>query len=202
MDCLEFRRRLGAEPQARAADLLAHRDGCAACAAAWERAQTFERDLHAALNVPVPAGLAERVLLAQATGERRQHAHHRRIAFAMAASLLVALGIGGYAWRQADANSLPALAVAHMPEEITRHARPRPADRRPRHSICARRADRFSIDFNCTDSLPSRCEAVPQQRIHRNPPRPSVTKASNINAPRLVVVEVTADQAGPEAVRP
>ncbi|CAM5617474.1 DUF3379 family protein [Rhodanobacter lindaniclasticus] len=118
MDCLEFRRRLGAEPQARAADLLAHRDGCAACAAAWERAQTFERDLHAALNVPVPAGLAERVLLAQATGERRQHAHHRRIAFAMAASLLVALGIGGYAWRQADANSLPALAVAHMPEEI------------------------------------------------------------------------------------
>ena len=60
MDGLEFRRRLGAEPHSRAAELLAHRDRCAACAAAWERAQAFERELHAALEVSVPEGLAER----------------------------------------------------------------------------------------------------------------------------------------------
>jgi hypothetical protein len=118
MDCLEFRRRLGAEPHSRAAELLAHRDSCAACAAAWERAQAFERELHAALDVSVPEGLAERVLLAQATGERRQQTRRRHLAFALAASLLVALGLGGYGWKQLDARSLPALAVAHMPDEI------------------------------------------------------------------------------------
>ncbi|BFI97529.1 MAG: hypothetical protein RSP_30390 [Rhodanobacter sp.] len=119
MDCLEFRRRLGAEPQTRDPELLAHRDECAACAAAWERARAFERELHAALTVPVPAGLADRVLLAQATGERRQAVRRRRhVAFALAASLLLALGGGGYAWRQFEAHSLPALAVAHMPGEI------------------------------------------------------------------------------------
>jgi len=118
MDCLEFRRRLGAEPRSRDPELLAHRDGCAACRAAWERAQSFEHALHGALDVPVPAGLAERVLLAQATGERQHVVRRRRVAFALAASLLVAIGGGGLAWHQLDARSLPALAVAHMPGEI------------------------------------------------------------------------------------
>jgi len=118
MDCLEFRRRLGAEPHSRAAELLAHRDSCPACAAAWERAQAFERELHAAFEVPVPEGLAERVLLAQATGERHRQTRRRQLAFALAASLLLALGLGGYGWKQMDARSLPALAVAHMPDEI------------------------------------------------------------------------------------
>jgi len=119
MDCLEFRRRLAAEPQSRDPELRAHRESCAACAAAWERAQAFEHELLAALDVPVPAGLADRVLLAQATGERRQQQVRRRhVAFALAASLLLALGVGGYGWRQMDARSLPALAVAHMPGEI------------------------------------------------------------------------------------
>jgi len=117
MDCLEFRRRLAAEPQSRAAELLSHRDSCAACRAAWERAHAFERELRDALEVPVPAGLAERVLLAQATGERRHVLRRRRTAFALAASVLVAIG-GRLAWRQLDAHSLPALAVAHMPGEI------------------------------------------------------------------------------------
>ena len=123
MDCLEFRRRLGTEPQSRDPELLAHRRACPACAAAWERAQAFEHELQAALDVPVPAGLVERVLLAQATGERRrQTVRRRRVAYALAASVLLALGTGGYAWRQHDARSLPALAVAHMYAPPESHA--------------------------------------------------------------------------------
>ena len=118
MDCLEFRRRLGTEPSARDPAMRAHREECAACAAAHARAQRFEQDLAEALNVPVPANLAERVLLAQATGERRQFVQRRRAAFALAASIVCAIGIGGIAWQQVDAHSLPALAVAHMPGEI------------------------------------------------------------------------------------
>ena len=72
MECLEFRRRLGAEPHSRDPQVLAHRETCASCAAAWEKAQRFDRDLQGALDVPVPEGLAERVLLAQATGEHQR----------------------------------------------------------------------------------------------------------------------------------
>lgn len=118
MDCLEFRRRLAAEPQSRDPALHAHRVECTACASAWERAQQAERELLDALAIPVPAGLAERILLAQATGERRQHMGRRRFALALAASLVVAVAGGGLIWRQHDARTLPALAVAHMPHEI------------------------------------------------------------------------------------
>ncbi|GAP65916.1 hypothetical protein MBSD_n1218 [Mizugakiibacter sediminis] len=116
MECLEFRRRLGAEPQTREPAFLAHRDACPACAEAWQRAQRFERRLEDALAVAVPEGLVDRVLLAQATGERR--ARQRRVlGFALAASLLVALAAGfvGFAWMRHD--PLPALAVAHLAEE-------------------------------------------------------------------------------------
>lgn len=118
MDCLEFRRRLGAEPHARDPQLLGHRETCPSCAAAWDKAQRFERDLHGALDVPLPEGLIERVLLAQATGEHQRHVRRRRVALSLAASLLIALGGGGLLWRQGQARALPALAVAHMPGEI------------------------------------------------------------------------------------
>lgn len=118
MDCLEFRRRMGAEPHSRDPQMLAHREACPSCAAAWDKAQRFERDLHGALDVPLPAGLAQRVLLAQATGEQQRHVRRRRVALGLAASLLITLGGGGLLWRQAQAHALPALAVAHMPGEI------------------------------------------------------------------------------------
>jgi hypothetical protein len=119
MNCLDFRRRIGAEPRSRDPELLAHRDTCKeGCAAFWHRAQRFEDDLEAALAVPVPEGLADRILLAQATGERRRQVGRRRAWMALAASLFIAFVGGGVLWRQADLRSLPALAVAHMPEEM------------------------------------------------------------------------------------
>lgn len=118
MDCLEFRRSLAVEPQSRDPALRSHRGDCTACAAAWERAQQADHELLVALQVPVPAALAEHVLLAQATGAQRQHLRRRRVALALAASLLIAVAGGGLLWRQQDAHSLPALAVAHMPDEI------------------------------------------------------------------------------------
>ncbi len=118
MDCLEFRRSLAATPRANDPAMDAHRRECAACQAAWEQAQRFEDDLMGALAVAVPEGLAERILLARATGRRQRAWRGRRMALAMAASLLVALGVGGAIWQHLDAQSLPALAVAHMPPEI------------------------------------------------------------------------------------
>ncbi|GAB3023499.1 hypothetical protein GCM10027285_01550 [Oleiagrimonas citrea] len=118
MDCLEFRRILTATPHSDDPAFIAHRRECASCAAAWERAQAFENELMQALNMPAPEGLTDRILLAQTTGRRQRISRGRRIALSLAASVLVALGVGGVVWQQVDAHSLPALAVAHMPPEI------------------------------------------------------------------------------------
>ncbi|HEY4294721.1 DUF3379 family protein [Luteibacter sp.] len=119
MNCLDFRRRLSAEPRSRDRALLAHRDACKeGCAAFWQRAQRFEDDFETALAMPVPEGLADRILLVHATGERRREMSRRRTWMAMAASVLIAFVGAGLFWRHADLGSLPALAVAHMPEEM------------------------------------------------------------------------------------
>lgn len=117
MDCLEFRRRLGAEPRSDAADMRAHRARCPLCQAAWQRAQAFEDHLLQAMRVPLPENLIDRLLLTQNTAQR-QRWRRRRPWLAAAASLVLALGAGGYAWHYQDMHSLPAMAVAHMPEEI------------------------------------------------------------------------------------
>ena len=115
MDCLEFRRRLAAEPRARAAEFVAHRDSChAGCTEAWWRAQRLERRIEDALGIEPPPGLAERILLAQTT-HMRVRTRRWQVGLALAASLLLALGLGTFGWnRSAQADPLPAMSVAHM----------------------------------------------------------------------------------------
>lgn len=122
MDCLEFRRRLAAEPHSRDPELLAHRDSCrAGCAESWWGAQRFEQRIHGVLqSVEAPPDLAERVLLAQATSEHGRSRRRWQAGLALAASLLVALVVAGYAWNlRANANggAVAVMAVAHMSGE-------------------------------------------------------------------------------------
>jgi len=118
MDCLEFRRRLAAEPRSRDATFVAHRDSChAGCTEAWWRAQRLERRIEEALAMEPPAGLAERVLLAQTT-RMRVRTRRRQVGLALAASLLLAVGVGTFGWdRAAQADPLPTMSVAHMRHE-------------------------------------------------------------------------------------
>ena len=112
MNCVEFRRQLGVDPQSNAAEFARHRAECPRCAEAAGRAGEFERGLARALNVDVPPQLADSILLAQATVERRRRTSLRRGGiFALAASLALAVGLVGM---RAEAKSLPALAVEHM----------------------------------------------------------------------------------------
>ena len=97
MNCLEFRRRLGSDPASRDPAVLAHREDCPSCAAAYARAVGFEAELARAIDVDVPEGLADRILLAQTTEARHVSPHRRRrhgiarfaTAFAAAAALAV-----------------------------------------------------------------------------------------------------------------
>jgi hypothetical protein len=166
MDCLEFRRRLGAEPQSRDPAMLAHRESCPTCAAAWEKAQRFEQSLHDALDVPLPGGLIERTLLAQATGERQRAVRRRRIALGLAASLLIVLGGGGIAWRQSQARALPTLAVAHMPGEISALALTRPLAPAPVAAAFAERHAALRGPLPQDTTYVHVCDVGPFQAVH------------------------------------
>lgn len=114
MDCLEFRRQLGSDPRGLDRAGRDHLEGCAFCADATARAQAFDTRLVGALAVPVPDGLADRILLAQLTGARsRERSTRRRFAWiALAAAACVALVVGIV--RVQSSTALPDLVVAHV----------------------------------------------------------------------------------------
>jgi hypothetical protein len=115
MNCLEFRRRLGIDPQCSEVDFVQHRQECPRCAEACERALKFETSLLHALTIAPPPQLAESILLAQATGQQRQRMRYRRrgALLALAAAVVLAFGIGMHI----EAQPLPALAVDHLNKE-------------------------------------------------------------------------------------
>lgn len=111
MNCIQFRRQLGIDPQTTAADFVRHRSECPRCAEVAARAQAFESGLRRALQVEPPAQLAESILLAQATHQHRHHARLRRGgALALAAALVLAVGIG----MNVSAQPLSRQAVDHL----------------------------------------------------------------------------------------
>lgn len=61
MDCLAFRRRAGAEPGSRDAEMLRHRLACPPCAEYQSGLEAFDRVIDRAIAVPAPEGLAERI---------------------------------------------------------------------------------------------------------------------------------------------
>lgn len=115
MDCLEFRRLLGTDPRIADAAARAHLESCARCRDAYARAHAFEGRLSQALSVPVPEGLADRVLLHQLTGERQRRATGFRYGWvALAAAASLALAVGLVMRQRAAAASIPDLVVAHV----------------------------------------------------------------------------------------
>jgi len=119
MDCLEFRRHLGADPRRETAEMNSHRLDCSGCSEAQARALGFELQLRRALAVPAPAGLADRILLAQATAERRSSGVQRRrwgAGLAIAAGLVLAVGTG-VLWQARTAEAFPNMMVDHLKHE-------------------------------------------------------------------------------------
>ena len=105
MKCLDYRRVLLSgigESDA----MRAHRLECVSCAELLKEHAAFEDQLRGALEVPVAAGLADRILeTVPASGDavtRRTGFRERRRFLAAAAAAVGAIGIGLYAWRGRD----------------------------------------------------------------------------------------------------
>lgn len=118
LTCLEARRELQTDPERPSGALRAHLESCPACARAAENSREFESWLHRAFNVPVPDGLAEKLLLAQTT---RSRFRFPRIGLAMAAGVMLAVAVG-VAWQfgarpVSDAGAVERYVVDHIEHE-------------------------------------------------------------------------------------
>lgn len=93
MNCMEFRRLMLAEPRSRSEEQQAHLAQCEACAGFMKEIESLEARIEEAMLVPVPESLDERVLL------RRKIRAPAMRTWALAASLVAALGVGIYFYR-------------------------------------------------------------------------------------------------------
>lgn len=105
MNCFEFRKLLLTDPRVRTHEQEQHLAGCDACESLTREMEGFEARVHDAVHVPVPEALAERVLLRQ-----KIRAPALR-AWALAASLVAALGTGIYFYRASDGEGVLTAAV-------------------------------------------------------------------------------------------
>jgi hypothetical protein len=117
MNCLEFRRAKLVDPRRVAPEARAHAAGCQPCTAFAGEVDQTERALDQALLTPVPEGLADRIIF---------RANSRRPAWrawALAASVVLAVALGVSAWDAREAPSQYArLAIEHVvtePESLT-----------------------------------------------------------------------------------
>jgi hypothetical protein len=124
MNCLEFRRRKLADPRRLEPEAQAHASGCPACAGFAREVDEGERALDRALTVPVPDGLAERLIFES----RRPRAGWR--AWALAAGVLIAVALGVAYWTgvQRSGDDYARHAIEHVVLEPESLAAVRNAD--------------------------------------------------------------------------
>lgn len=117
-NCIGFRQAIGAEPRRRDPALLRHRLECRGCSQYALGVEQLDRALGLALAVPVPEGLAHRVVLRAASA---RHWPRSAVATAAAVALLALGAVLGVLWSRSPAAygpmSLGADVMAHAHHE-------------------------------------------------------------------------------------
>jgi hypothetical protein len=103
MNCLEFRRRVGAEPSVSGDDIEAHRRECAACARHQDELRAMDALIGRALAVD-----AERI---------RKITPRRPRWLALAASIVIGLSVGLALWISLPRPSLAREVIGHVADE-------------------------------------------------------------------------------------
>jgi len=118
MNCLDFRRLVLVDPRTLSEDARAHAFECLACRETLEKQREADDRLFDAMQVPVPDGLADRILVT-----RGQRPERRKFAWAIAATLFLTAGVGLIGRRYlSPPDPLGAEAidhVAHEPQSFT-----------------------------------------------------------------------------------
>ncbi|WP_024300861.1 DUF3379 family protein [Methyloversatilis discipulorum] len=111
-NCIDFRREKLADPRRLSEAAEEHLIACPACQAFSRRVNAGERMLQQTVAVDVPDGLAERILV----GSRARTRSPLKL-WALAASMVLSLGLGVQYWHAAPDREHVALAVEHVMHE-------------------------------------------------------------------------------------
>ncbi|GIK25516.1 MAG: hypothetical protein BroJett006_17620 [Betaproteobacteria bacterium] len=117
MNCLEFRRDKLADPRRLSPEAAAHLNDCAACRGFAAEVDENEARLAAVLDVPVPEGIAERIILRR----KAQTRFSPRLGM-LAASLVLTFAFGLHQWKDTGSQEYARLAIEHVmhePESFT-----------------------------------------------------------------------------------
>ncbi|MGD9582329.1 MAG: DUF3379 family protein [Lysobacterales bacterium] len=118
MNCLEFRRQIAITPRQLDARARGHREACPRCAEAQQRALVLEGSIDRALAIPVPAHLADQIILRQLTSARAERHGRGHMLMRIAAGVALSLGVATVSWLAlAPTQSLAASAVEHLSHE-------------------------------------------------------------------------------------
>ncbi len=126
-NCLDFRREKLADPRRLSPEALAHLNECAACRGFAVEINENEAHLAAALDVPVPEGLAERIVLRRKSGTPNVAKASPRL-WAMAATVVLTFAFGFQQWRDFSSQEYARLAIEHVMHEPESFTTTRSAD--------------------------------------------------------------------------
>ena len=121
MNCLDFRRLCLADPNTTDNTYYDHRQRCSECDRYALSIESQDEKLLEMLKVEIPEGLESRIKLTQLVAEQTRKPY-RVWHYALAASLIVSVGIGGlFGYRlysvQTDLRTLQAAVIEHLGED-------------------------------------------------------------------------------------
>ena len=93
MNCLSARRLISTDINQKNPELVEHLRGCASCKAFYDRQLKFDRTLTEAVEIDVPEGLADRILVEQRIHQKKTRDKKYRWT-AMAASIVLVVSVG------------------------------------------------------------------------------------------------------------
>lgn len=114
MNCLEFRRHCLAEPGSQDSEFLRHKRECPRCADYAAGVGQVDRKLAEALHVDVPANLASRIILRQSIHRDQAKRKQRTRMYALAASVLLTVGLAGGVFVMTRPPSLDRAVIARI----------------------------------------------------------------------------------------
>lgn len=118
MNCLEFRRAAGADPEHLSPEALAHRDECPQCAQFLREIRHLDATIFKALQIPVePRAAAQQTPPPRVAGAVHASLANRRRWYALAASIAGGVAVGALLWASGSRDALAQDAVQHMKHE-------------------------------------------------------------------------------------
>ncbi len=117
MNCIDIRRILAATPASREPDVLQHLQQCQSCTRYAEREKVLSAHIDKLLNVVVPDRLTSRIMLQQRLTEGKRRRHRRAYWQALAASVVLTVGLVTGMLMVNHPYSLEEVALAHVRDE-------------------------------------------------------------------------------------